>query len=133
MDNYGINNVRGGSFVQVNLDQSTINYLLQMRNGRNNKCFICNEYGHFAKQCEKIIKKEIIKKDELCNCITSYFSRHIKNKCLLLNALKIFGVDETIKDNSNNTNNNACYRCGRNGHYSNNCYASKHINGKKLY
>jgi len=90
MDKFGLNNVRGGSFVQFELDQSTINFLLQMRNGAQDKCFICSEYGHFAKQCKQNIKKKFINDDESCDCITSYFSGHRKSKCLLLNTLKLF-------------------------------------------
>ena len=41
MDKYGINNVRGGSFVSVKLDKSTIDTLRKMSNGTNNKCFVC--------------------------------------------------------------------------------------------
>ena len=62
MDKYGIDNVRGGSFVSMTLDKSTIQLLTQMNNGTNDKCFICQKSGHFAKECKtrKTSKPNII-------------------------------------------------------------------------
>lgn len=52
MDKYGIDNVRGGSFVTVELDKSTIDLLVKMSNGTNDQCFACGKKGHFVKDCE---------------------------------------------------------------------------------
>jgi hypothetical protein len=55
MDKYGIDNVRGGSFVSIMLNKPTIDILQQMSNGTNNKCFTCGGNGHFSKDCIKHI------------------------------------------------------------------------------
>lgn len=51
MDKYGIDNVRGGSFVSVKLDKSVFHTLQQMEKGTNDKCFKCGSKKHFAKDC----------------------------------------------------------------------------------
>lgn len=54
MDIYGIENVRGGSFVSIELDYHTIEVLKMMSNGTNNRCFKCGKEGHFSKNCKSI-------------------------------------------------------------------------------
>jgi cellular nucleic acid-binding protein len=160
MDKYGIDNVRGGSFVSVKLDKSTIDTINKMSNGTHNKCFVCGKSGHFAKNCAKkyevwsckycnkeFIKKEKCKKhetkcnknNEKCNCTASYFSPHRKIKCFLKNKILSNDSDsnsdsdsDSNSDYNNDCNKNCCFRCGREGHYASSCYASKHIKGYYL-
>jgi hypothetical protein len=51
MDMYGIDNVRGGSYVSVQLPELTIEHLNRMSSTVSNKCFKCNQPGHFVKDC----------------------------------------------------------------------------------
>ena len=102
MEKYGIYNVRGGSFSQLKISDDNVKVLQNMINGSSNKCFICGNEGHFAKECKSRYEKsetgnnytiltiqELKKNDEKCNCATSYFSPHRKSKC----ALKMVGLN----------------------------------------
>jgi hypothetical protein len=50
---YGIDNLRGGSYKSIKLDKEIIEYLKQICNDLNTKCYICSKCGHFAKHCNE--------------------------------------------------------------------------------
>ena len=139
MEKYGINNVRGGSFCKIKLNKENIITIKKMINASTDKCYICGSNDHFVKDCVKKDDKPIIEFiDGPCNCPTSYFSGHRKSKCLLSNTLnkisEIFDNENDIIEDlkPNKQTKYKCYRCGREGHYSKDCYANKHINGKNI-
>lgn len=51
MEKYGVENVRGGSFCEINLSKENIITINRMLNGSNNRCYKCNKTGHFIKDC----------------------------------------------------------------------------------
>ena len=102
MEKYGINNVRGGSFCQIKLNEHNMSTLKQIINNVTDKCYICGNSGHYANDCKKIsIKSEnipIIDLNEKCNCPTSLFSSHRKSRCLLNTIIKFFDNENNEED-----------------------------------
>ena len=126
-----------------------------------NKCTRCGRKGHYSNACyakTNIDKEEISESSEEEIEISESSEEEIEISESSEEEIEIFccsycdkefntlkGVtchenlyckhknNKSIKSNKNITSTkNVCYRCGRDGHNSNNCYASKHINGKYL-
>lgn len=51
MDKYGIDNVRGGSYCEINLSNNQIYCLKKEIATAKGLCFRCNQAGHLAKTC----------------------------------------------------------------------------------
>jgi len=153
MEQYGINNVRGGSFCEIKLSDPNIATLNQMMKGVTDKCYICGSNDHFANDCKNFsIKKDKPYEKEKCDCPTSKFFPHRRGKCAL-NKLKTYfddeedNIDKLLKNEllqkellqkelsqvkEKDKNDGSCFRCGRHGHYVASCYAKTHISGQCL-
>jgi predicted GIY-YIG superfamily endonuclease len=162
MSDYGINNVRGGSYVKEKLDQDEIYHLKKEIWAATNCCTQCGRKGHFIKDCKftKDVYGEsfVIWCCEYCNaeyqnekecethekiCKASKNNKTIiinqKNNCYNCGKSGHFASDCYAKKSFYKSNTvqsfsgfNKCYRCGRSGHYSNECYASSHAKGYYL-
>jgi predicted GIY-YIG superfamily endonuclease len=118
MKKYGIQNVRGGSYTQIELSPEITDIIQKEFNGNADKCYKCQKYGHFANKCTEESEEELV-----WEC--SYCDREFTTK---------FGciVHEKSCSTKTSTKKGGCYRCGRDGHYSSDCYASRHVKGYEL-
>ena len=142
MKKYGIDNVRGGSYSQVVLPDDVEKVLKQELRGDSDACFKCNLKGHFANKCpnticekksplqeiaDRLVKKYRLPKpeeEEEWGC--DYCDRTFKTE---------FGCrvhERSCKPAPSPKKTGTCYRCGRAGHYSPDCYASRHVKGYDL-
>ncbi len=53
MSKFGIQNVRGGSYSNINLNKSQVNSLKIELKTASNLCYRCGVSGHFSKNCNK--------------------------------------------------------------------------------
>ena len=147
MDKYGIDNVRGGSYCQIKLDQASLASLKKEMNGANDKCNKCGKSGHFMRDCK--YKKP--KKCTRCNR-----EGHTASKCYATTYVESDEEDEMVQVwictdcnkefdtkkgaeyhqrfycHKKRKKSSKCNRCGRNNHYTSQCWAELHVKGYVL-
>jgi hypothetical protein len=61
LDKFGINNVRGGSYSRINLEEFQIKAIELELKSANCLCYKCGRHGHFTSGC-KVIRKIFLPK-----------------------------------------------------------------------
>lgn len=113
MAKYGIDQVRGGTYVSEILDPSIHETLQREIWGAQDKCLVCGKMGHFANECYSLANRRTLSNTYVVTQPKSLMPSLMPSKTSISSI-------------------NTCFRCGHIGHYKKDCYARKHISGKFL-
>jgi predicted GIY-YIG superfamily endonuclease len=79
MKRYGLDKVRGGQYVTVELNETQRNQIQHSIYASSNQCFHCHQSGHFIKQCPDYIEKQ--KQKPNMKCFTCHQEGHFAKNC----------------------------------------------------
>jgi predicted GIY-YIG superfamily endonuclease len=130
MSRYGVDRVRGGSYVELALSESQTDALQRELWAAKDLCTRCGRSGHFVKDCHatNVSGHTIENEDDeqVIQMVLEYLQQG-SSKGREKGAAK-----GAAKGVAKGATKGACYRCGRSGHYSPDCYARTHQKGYAL-
>ena len=141
MEKHGIEHVRGGVYAQIVLPDYMLSALRNELQGISDLCYKCNLAGHFTAACPSTMPqtksqtklqakpqaKPVVEAVWECNYCDRQFDTEYGARTHARYCKK---TETNVKKSKPKTG--ACYRCGRPGHYSPDCYARTHSDGYEL-
>lgn len=76
MNEFGINNVRGGKLCHLALNEDEHMILAKLVYGTTDKCYQCGHYGHYKHLCDESKWNELKKTCMICHSIDHHQSHH---------------------------------------------------------
>jgi predicted GIY-YIG superfamily endonuclease len=132
MSKFGIDNVRGGAYVIDKLNEQDIDTLNKEIRAATDKCTNCGKAGHWVKDCyakKNNTRNKIEYDEDLDEKPVKKNKNNINNKIEYDEDLHKKPLNKKVKSVKQT---DTCYRCGRTGHYSPDCYARSHREGYDL-
>ncbi|KAJ3128715.1 hypothetical protein HK098_003707 [Nowakowskiella sp. JEL0407] len=144
MSRFGIENVRGGSWCLTNFTPGQIRALEEQIRHLLNLCVRCGLPGHLAAACPSQCDRgeRYDNGNVCCNC---GMSGHWANVCDYRDDDEendyggtndeyehSYDEDDLSDYYKNELSHNVCFRCGRIGHWQNNCYARTFVDGTPI-
>jgi predicted GIY-YIG superfamily endonuclease/ribosomal protein S14 len=119
MKKYGVDKVRGGSYANMVLTNEQKATLKREFRGADDRCQRCGRTGHFIGTC--YANTEIVE-----------FANDDSDEDDDDEDEDEEDDDDEDEDEEDDEDSDACFRCGREGHYSSKCYASRDVYGNRL-
>ena len=120
MKKYGVDNVRGGAYVSINLDEATVSVLEREIRGNSDSCFKCGGTDHWASKCKAEDEEEVI-------WCCSFCPKEFKTYNVAKRHESSCGKQKKTKPTYGE-----CHRCGRSSHWAADCYARTDSDGNEL-
>jgi predicted GIY-YIG superfamily endonuclease len=125
---HGVDNVRGGSYSQISLDEISRETIRRELVGCTDKCWECGESGHFSSDCSNEMKhtNDIPKEPIIITtCLLCGKCGHNSFACPLSEYNIKKKENEAVRlerySKNRDKSNDMCYHCKNTGHWSYQC------------